>query len=183
MRGKTVKIREGRVTTVAQWIENLTAAAQATIEARIWSLARYNRLKNLVLHGCSAEPWLGFNRRLRDFHMLQVQPLKKKKQKTHGPVGWGEERDMREQVQNQTNQKLLGGNFLSRSLKEWPHWWDSGRQTEISKAWNSVSNQDSDARQLVKLPPPRLDSQSLSEDRLCRHPPDTRPTPQSHSTV
>ena len=25
MRGKTIKIREGRVTTVAQWIENLTA--------------------------------------------------------------------------------------------------------------------------------------------------------------
>ena len=58
-----------------------------------------------------------------------------------------------------------------------------GDRTEVGRAWNSLSNQDPDARQVVKLPLPHLHPHGLSEDRVCQPPPNTRPTPQSHSRL
>ena len=52
----------------------------------------------------------------------------------HEPTGWCEERDVRKQVQNQTDQKLLPGSFLSGSLQEKPHWWNHGRQNGSQKS-------------------------------------------------
>lgn len=48
---------------MAQWVKNLTAVAQVTVEAWIPSLAWHNGLKDPALpqRQCSSKPHLGFN--------------------------------------------------------------------------------------------------------------------------
>ena len=60
---------------MAQWVKNLIAEAQVTAEARVQSLAQRSGLKDQVLPQLQLRfsPWPG------NFHMPQVQPLKKKK--------------------------------------------------------------------------------------------------------
>ena len=58
-----------------QWVKNPTAAARVTTEAQVRSPARHSGLKDPAL----SQLQLGFNPRPRDFHVLRVQPLKKKK--------------------------------------------------------------------------------------------------------
>ena len=56
-----------------------------------------------------------------------------------------------------------------------------GDRTEVRRAWNSFSDQDSGARKVGNIPPtppPRL-----SEDRVCQSPSDTRLTHPSHSRL
>ena len=64
------------VPIVLQWVKNPTAMAQVAAEAWVQSPAWYSRLKNPLL-----QLWLRFNLWPRNFHMLQVQPLKKLKKK------------------------------------------------------------------------------------------------------
>ena len=40
-----------------EWVKNLTAAAQVTVEVQVPSLAGHSGLKDLVL----PQPWLGFS--------------------------------------------------------------------------------------------------------------------------
>ena len=66
---------------MAQWIRNLTAAAQVTEELWVQSPAQHRALEDPVL----LQLWyglqlcLGFNSRSGNFHMLQMRPLKKKR--------------------------------------------------------------------------------------------------------
>ena len=59
---------------MAQWVKNLTAATWVAVEVWVQSLAQCNGLKDPAL-------WFGFNPRPRNFHVLWVQPFKKKKKK------------------------------------------------------------------------------------------------------
>ena len=68
------------ILTVAQWVKNLPAAARVTVEAQVPSPAPHSGLKDpaLLWHrwqlGLRFSPWPGY------FHVLQVGPLKKKKE-------------------------------------------------------------------------------------------------------
>ena len=64
-----------QVPAMAQWIKNLTAVARVPAEAWIQSPAWSSGLKDLAL----AQLWLRFNPWSRNFHVPQMQPLKKKK--------------------------------------------------------------------------------------------------------
>ena len=61
---------------MAQWVKD-----QATAEAKVQSPALGSGLKDLVLPQLQhrSQLWLGFNPWSRNFHVPQVQPLKKKK--------------------------------------------------------------------------------------------------------
>ena len=60
---------------MVQWVKNPTAVARVAVEIWVRSPAWYSGLKDLVL-----PQWLklGFSPWPRNFHMLRVQPLKKK---------------------------------------------------------------------------------------------------------
>ena len=64
-----------RVLAVAQWIKNLTVAAQVATEVRIQSLAWHSGLKDLALLQLHLRfnPWSG------NFQMLWVRPWGNKK--------------------------------------------------------------------------------------------------------
>ena len=64
-----------------QQIKDLTAAAQVSAEAQIQSLPQSSELKDpgLLQLQDRLQLWLTFNPWPRNFHMPQVQPLKKKK--------------------------------------------------------------------------------------------------------
>ena len=66
---------------MAQWVKNPTAAAQVAAEVQVWSLAQHSGLKDPVLLHLQhrLKLWLGFNPQPRNFHMPQVQQLKKEK--------------------------------------------------------------------------------------------------------
>ena len=69
-----LKIYTG-VPTVAQWVKNPTAVSQFSAEARVRFPVPRSGLKDSLL----PQLQLRFDPRPRNFHMLQVQPLKKKK--------------------------------------------------------------------------------------------------------
>ena len=48
---------------MAQWVKNLAAAAQVTVEGQVWSPARHSGLKDRALLWL----WLGFNPWLKNF--------------------------------------------------------------------------------------------------------------------
>ena len=83
-RRKNIKTR---VPTAVQWVKNLTAVAQITVEGQVQSLAQHSGLKDPVL----LQLWLGFSPWPGNFHMPWVQPLKKKKVETKNPppTQWG----------------------------------------------------------------------------------------------
>ena len=60
---------------MAQWVKKPTAVAHVIVEVWVQSLAQGSGLKDLALLHLQLRfsPWP------RNFHMLQVQPLKKKK--------------------------------------------------------------------------------------------------------
>ena len=74
---KDLKMKRG-VPAVAQWVKNLTAAAQVTVEVRVQSPAQHSELKDLVLlqQWCRMQLWLRFIP--RKFYMPQVLPYKEK---------------------------------------------------------------------------------------------------------
>ena len=55
---------------MAQWVKNLIAAVQVTVEVQVQFLAWCSGLKDPML----LQLWLRFNPRLRNFHMLRVRP-------------------------------------------------------------------------------------------------------------
>ena len=72
------------VPPVAQWVKNLTAVALVAGEAQVWSSAWLSGLKDPALPQLwlRSQLQLRFNPRPRNFHMLWVQPLKKRKTNT-----------------------------------------------------------------------------------------------------
>ena len=62
------------VSTVAQWVKNLTAAARVATEAEVQSLGLHNESKDLVLPQLRhrSQLWLGCSPQPGNFHMLQV---------------------------------------------------------------------------------------------------------------
>ena len=77
------KKKDHRVPSVAQWVKNLTAAAQVAVEARVRSLAWHDGLKDLVFLQLQGQwqLWLRFTSWPGNFHIPWVQPFKKKKKK------------------------------------------------------------------------------------------------------
>ena len=69
---------------MAQWVKNLTAAAQVPAEVQVPSPTPHNGLEDpgspQLWH--RLQLWLGFNLWPGNIHMLQVQPLEKKKSKS-----------------------------------------------------------------------------------------------------
>ena len=71
---------------MAQWVKNLTSAAQVDVEAQVRSPAQHGELKDLAL----PQLWhrlqlrLRFNPWPRNFRMLWVQPLKREKKGAEG---------------------------------------------------------------------------------------------------
>ena len=67
---------------MAQWVKNLTVVAQVTAELLVPSVVWHSGLKDLVLPQLQLRfnPWSG------NFHMLQVQPLKKKRELNKFPM-------------------------------------------------------------------------------------------------
>ena len=65
------------VPAVAQWVEKLTAGAWVAVEAWVLSLAWRSGLEYPVL----PQLRFGFNPWPGNFHVLQVQPFKKKKKR------------------------------------------------------------------------------------------------------
>ena len=70
---------------MTHWVKDPTAVAQMAVEARVQSWAWHSGLKDPELPQLwhRSQPWLRFNPRPGNFHMLQgqVQPLKKEKKK------------------------------------------------------------------------------------------------------
>lgn len=91
--------------------------------------------------------------------------------------------DVREHVQNQNSQKRRLGVFSPDLHSNGRISGPAGDRREVSRAWNSFCNQDPDARQVAKLPLPHIPPCSLSEDRVCQPPPDTRLTCHSRSRL
>ena len=79
---RNIKTSSG-VSAVVQWVKNLTAVAQVTATVWVWGPAWCSGLKDLALphlqHRSKLQlglgPWPG------NFHMPQVQPLKRKEKK------------------------------------------------------------------------------------------------------
>ena len=64
--------------TVAEWVNDLACLCEGTSSV----LGPEQWVKDLTLQDpCRLQLWLGFDPWPRNFHMLQVQPLKKKKKK------------------------------------------------------------------------------------------------------
>jgi len=68
---------------VVQWVKNLTAAARVAVVAQVQSPAWLSGLKDPALWQLwrRSELWLGFSPWPRNVHVLQVEPLKKKKKR------------------------------------------------------------------------------------------------------
>ena len=66
---------------MAHWVKNLTAASRVAMEAKVWSLVPCSGLKKPVMLQLwhRSQLWLGFNPCPKNFHMLHVWPLRKKK--------------------------------------------------------------------------------------------------------
>ena len=66
---------------MAQWVKNPTAATEGAAKTQVQSLDQWSGLKDPVLPQlwCRSQLWLGFSIWPRNFHMLRVLPLKKKK--------------------------------------------------------------------------------------------------------
>ena len=64
---------------MAQWVKNPTAGAWVAVEAQVQSLTQGSALKDLALPSLPGRlQWqLGFSPWPRNFHMPQMQPLKK----------------------------------------------------------------------------------------------------------
>ena len=62
---------------MAQWVKNPTAVAWIAAEVQIQPPAQHSGLKDKVL----LHLWIGVNPWPGNFHMLWVQPFKKKKKK------------------------------------------------------------------------------------------------------
>ena len=68
---------------MTQWVKNPTTVAQAAVEVQVQSLDQHSGLKDpaLLQLQCKSQMWFGFNSWPRNFHMLQVWPLKNNKVK------------------------------------------------------------------------------------------------------
>ena len=73
-----IKIPMASVPAVAQWAKNPTAVIWVAAEVQVWSPAHCSGLKDLVLLQLQHRSQL-FNHWPRNFHILRVWPLKKKK--------------------------------------------------------------------------------------------------------